>query len=239
MNPDISVVIPVLNEGAAIESLALQIAAAFDGRAYEMLLVDDASTDDTAVVLACLRERLPTLRVIRHGRNAGQSRAIRTGVLAARGAIIVTLDGDGQNDPADGPRLVARLQAGPPPLALVSGLRLARQDSLAKRLASRVGNRLRRRLLNDGAVDTGCGLKAFRREAFLRLPYFDHMHRFLPALFAREGYQAAYEPVGHRPRTTGVSKYTNLGRLWVSIPDLFGVMWLASRTRDPGPADEI
>ncbi|WP_293677631.1 glycosyltransferase family 2 protein, partial [uncultured Phenylobacterium sp.] len=174
-----------------------------------------------------------------HARNSGQSRAIRTGVLAARGRVIVTLDGDGQNDPADGPALVDSLLAGAPALAMVGGERVKRQDSAAKKFASRIGNGVRKRLLRDAADDTGCGLKAFRREAFLRLPYFDHIHRYLPALMLREGYEVAFWPVRHRHRRTGASKYNNLGRLMASLPDLWGVMWLKSRSRDPGGVDEV
>jgi glycosyltransferase involved in cell wall biosynthesis len=174
-----------------------------------------------------------------HRRNAGQSRAVRTGVLAARGEVVVTLDGDGQNNPADAPRLVARLRAGPPELGLVGGQRLKRQDTAAKRWASRAANNIRKGLLKDEADDTGCGLKAFRREAFLRLPYFDHVHRYLPALMLREGYRVAFEDVSHRARTTGASKYTNLGRLWASLSDLLGVMWLRSRARNPEGAEEL
>jgi glycosyltransferase involved in cell wall biosynthesis len=177
--------------------------------------------------------------VLTHRKNSGQSRAVRTGVLAARAPIVVTLDGDGQNDPADAPRLAERLKTSPDLLALIGGERVKRQDSAAKRWASTTANRVRKRLLHDEANDTGCGLKAFRRDAFLRLPYFDHMHRYLPALMIREGFEVAFEPVGHRPRTTGASKYTNLGRLWASLSDLLGVMWLRTRFRDPGGADEL
>ena len=236
--PDISVVVPVFNEAGAAPALAREIAAAFRGRAFEILFIDDASRDGTRASLAALAGEIPQLRVLAHRRNAGQSRAIRSGVLAARGAIIVTLDGDGQNDPADGPGLVDALLAGPPELALVGGERVKRQDSAAKKLASRIGNGVRKRLLRDSANDTGCGLKAFRREAFLRLPYFDHIHRYLPALMQREGYLTAFRPVNHRHRQTGASKYTNLGRLWASLSDLFGVVWLQSRARDPGGVDE-
>ena len=160
------------------------------------------------------------------------------GWLAARGEIIVTLDGDGQNDPADAPRLVERLQKSPQTMGLIGGARIKRQDSIAKKLASRLGNGVRNALLKDGAADTGCGLKVFRREAFLRLPYFDHIHRYLPALILREGYEVAFEPVSHRARTVGASKYTNLGRLWASASDLLGVMWLIGRSRLPGPVAE-
>jgi len=236
--PDISIVVPVYDEEGAAPPLAREIAAAFAGRQVEILFVDDASRDGTRAALVALRDEIPQLRVLGHARNAGQSRALRTGVLAARAPVIVTLDGDGQNDPADGPALADALMSGPPDLALVGGERVKRQDSWAKKAASRVGNGVRRRLLRDTAVDTGCGLKAFRREAFLRLPYFDHIHRYLPALVLREGYRTAFLPVSHRPRRTGRSKYTNLGRLWASLSDLAGVVWLQSRSRDPGRVDE-
>jgi glycosyltransferase involved in cell wall biosynthesis len=237
--PEISVVVPVYDEEGAAPALAREIAAAFEGREYEIVFVDDASRDATRAALKALQGEIPRLRVLSHRHNAGQSRAIRTGVLGARGQVIVTLDGDGQNDPADGPRLVDALMAGPADLALVGGERIKRQDSAAKKVASRIGNGVRKRLLNDTANDTGCGLKAFRREAFLRLPYFDHIHRYLPALMLREGYQTAFLPVRHRHRQTGVSKYTNLGRLWVSLSDLIGVMWLQSRARNPAGVDEV
>lgn len=238
MTPDVSIVVPVFNETGNVGPLAREIAAAFAGQAYEMIFVDDASTDSTRADLIALKAELPSLRVLSHQRNSGQSRSVRTGILAARAAIVVTMDGDGQNDPADAPRLAARLLASPDQVALVGGERVKRQDSLAKKFASKVGNGVRKRLLKDGAADTGCGLKAFRREAFLRLPYFDHIHRYLPALMIREGYQVAFEPVGHRARMVGASKYTNLGRLWASLSDLLGVMWLNSRSRLPGIVSE-
>src|SRR5580704_710070 len=236
--PEFSVVVPVFDEEGAAPDLAREIAAAFAGRSYELIFVDDASRDGTRAALNALTSEIPQLRVVTHARNAGQSRAVRTGVLAARGGIVITLDGDGQNDPADAPRLAERLAAGPASLALVGGVRVKRKDTLAKRYASLIANGVRQRLLNDAAADTGCGLKAFRREAYLRLPYFDHQHRFLPALMIREGYEIAFEPVGHRQRQTGRSKYTNLGRLWASFSDLSGVMWLNSRARDPGEVSE-
>ena len=237
-SPDITVVVPVYDEADAAPALAREIADAFEGRSFELLFVDDASRDNTAAALKALSLEMPQLRILRHAHNAGQSRAIRTGVLAARGAVIVTLDGDGQNDPADGPGLVDALMAGPSQLAMVGGQRVKRRDSLAKRTASRIGNGARRWLLNDTAKDTGCGLKAFRREAFLRLPYFDHIHRYLPALMLREGYQIAFRPVNHRHRESGRSKYTNLGRLAASLSDLAGVLWLKSRSRNPGEVTE-
>ncbi|WP_374574113.1 glycosyltransferase family 2 protein [Phenylobacterium sp.] len=237
--PDISVVVPVFDEEGAAPALAREIAAAFAGRNFEIVFVDDKSRDGTRAALTALKGEIPQLRVLSHRANAGQSRAIRTGVLAARAPVVVTLDGDGQNDPADGPALVDALNAGGPGLALVGGERVKRQDSQAKKLASRFGNGVRKRLLHDTANDTGCGLKAFRREAFLRLPYFDHIHRYLPALMLREGYEVSFRPVNHRHRQTGQSKYTNLGRLWASLSDLMGVMWLQSRARNPGGAEEL
>jgi len=237
--PDVSIVVPVFNEEGAAADLAREIARAFDGRRFEILFVDDASRDGTRAVLCALIGEIPELRVLYHEHNAGQSRAVRTGVLGARAALVVTLDGDGQNDPADAPRLLERLAAGGDALGMVGGRRAKRQDSVAKRLGSRVGNRIRKQLLNDRADDTGCGLKVFRRDMFLRLPYFDHMHRFLPALMLREGLQIAFEDVGHRPRTTGASKYNNLGRALVSISDLMGVMWLRARARDPVSIGEV
>jgi len=235
----VSVVAPVFDEAGAVSALAAEIAAAFQGEAIEILFVDDASRDETRERLIEAARTIPSLRILSHRRNAGQSRAIRTGVMAARAPIVIMLDGDGQNDPADAPRLLQRLREGPPNLGMVGGERVTRQDRAAKRWASLAANALRRRLLRDRAIDTGCGLKVFRREAFLKLPYFDHMHRFLPALMLREGYEIAFEPVSHRPRRSGRSKYTNLGRLRASVADLMGVVWLRSRARTHGGVDEI
>lgn len=237
--PEISIVVPVHNEAGAAGPLAREIAEAFTGRDFEMVFVDDASRDSTLEELQALRTELPMLRVLRHPKNAGQSRAVRSGVLAAKGELVVTLDGDGQNPPAFGPALVDALKAAPTEVAMVGGRRVKRQDTAAKKLASRIANNVRKRLLNDNADDTGCGLKAFRREAFIRLPYFDHMHRYMPALMIREGYNVIYQDVGHRPRVVGASKYTNLGRLWAAVSDLQGVMWLRKRARNPGVVEEI
>ncbi|HEY0102417.1 MAG TPA: glycosyltransferase family 2 protein [Brevundimonas sp.] len=237
--PDISVVVPVHDEQGAAGPLAREIAAAFEGRSYEMVFVDDASRDGTLAELRALMPELPALRVLSHGANAGQSRAVRTGVLAARAPIIVTLDGDGQNPPADAPALADLLAESPSTVALVGGRRAKRQDSEAKRQASIWANRIRRKLLGDDADDTGCGLKAFRRDVFLRLPYFDHIHRYLPALMIREGYENRYLDVAHRHRETGRSKYTNWGRLLASLSDLLGVMWLKTRSRRPGAVTEF
>jgi dolichol-phosphate mannosyltransferase len=239
MNPEISVVVPVHDEEGAAGPLAREIAEAFKGRSFEMVFVNDASKDATLAELEALRAELPMLRVLSHAKNAGQSRAVRSGILAARGPIIVTLDGDGQNPPADAPKLADALIAAGPEVALVGGVRAKRQDTGAKRWASKWANGIRKRLLNDDANDTGCGLKAFRRDAFLRLPYFDHIHRYLPALMIREGYQNRFMDVGHRGRETGRSKYTNLGRLWAALSDLLGVMWLRTRSRNPGTVNEL
>jgi glycosyltransferase involved in cell wall biosynthesis len=228
----------VKDEAGNVAPLAREIAAALKGEAHEILFVDDGSKDGTAQALTALKTGLPQLRVLRHGRNLGQSRGIRTGVQAARGAIIVTLDGDGQNDPADIPKLLTRLRA-EPDLAMVSGVRVKRQDSASRRLASRLGNGFRSALLGDGATDTGCGLKAFRRQVFLDLPYFDHLHRFLIAMVLREGGTVAFVPVHHRPRLSGTSKYTNIGRLLVSVQDLLGVRWLQRRHRGPADIKEL
>jgi glycosyltransferase involved in cell wall biosynthesis len=235
---EVSVVVPVFNEEGAVEGLAREIVAAFAGWRYEIVFVNDASLDATGERLASLQGEIPVLRILTHRRNAGQSRAIRTGVRAARAPLVVMLDGDGQNDPADAPRLARALMSGPPDLGLIGGERRVRRDGAGKRWASRVANAVRRRMLNDGTADTGCGLKAFRREAFLALPYFDHLHRYLPAMMIREGYRVAFEPVGHRPRRSGRSKYTNLGRLGASLFDLAGVLWLNRRSRDPGDVEE-
>jgi dolichol-phosphate mannosyltransferase len=238
MSPEISVVVPVFDEEGNVAALAREIAAAFEGRDYEMIFVDDHSRDGTLKALQALKAELPALRILSHANNAGQSRAVRSGVMAARGPIIVTLDGDGQNDPADAPRLVDRLTAGGPDLGLVGGCRARRKDTVSKRLASRMANRIRHWLLKDDATDSGCGLKVFRRDLFLAFPYFDHIHRFLPALTHREGLRAEYEDVNHRPRGTGVSKYSNLRRAIVSVSDLLGVMWLQRRARRPGEVRE-
>ena len=239
MTPEISVVVPVHDEEGAAGPLAREIAEAFKGRNFEMVFVNDASKDGTLAELEGLKGELPMLRVLNHAKNAGQSRAVRSGVLAARGPIIVTLDGDGQNPPVDAPKLADALIAAPPEVALVGGVRAKRQDTGAKRWASKWANGIRKRLLNDDADDTGCGLKAFRRDAFLRLPYFDHIHRYLPALMIREGFQNRFMDVGHRGRETGRSKYTNLGRLWAALSDLLGVMWLRTRSRNPGQVSEV
>lgn len=238
--PQISVVAPMHNEVGNAARLVREIAEAMDGRAFEIVCVNDASTDETLAELVEAKSDIAQLRVVSHRKNAGQSRAVRTGVLAARAPVICTLDGDGQNPPEFIPLLVDALTRDDAPegLGMVAGRRVGRQDTAAKKFASRLGNSIRKRLLNDDADDTGCGLKAFKREAYLLLPFFDHQHRFLPALIKREGFAIEFRDVGHRPRTAGSSKYTNLGRLFASLSDMIGMMWLISRARQPGGWDE-
>ena len=238
---EFSVVVPVHNESGNVETLVREIATALDGRAYEMVFVDDASTDDTRAVLAGLKKDFPALRVLSHRHNAGQSRAIRTGVRAARGRVVGTLDGDGQNDPADLPDLYRALTRADAPenLAMVMGRRAKRKDTAWKRFGSRFANSIRKRMLRDDCDDSGCGIKVVKRDAFLSLPYFDHMHRYMPALIKAEGYEAEFMDVNHRERGSGNSKYTNFGRLWAALSDLRGVTWLIRRRRNPQGADEI
>jgi glycosyltransferase involved in cell wall biosynthesis len=233
--PDLSVVVPMLDEEGGAQDLIEEIAKSLAHLDFEIIVVDDGSRDGTAQILEAAARRIPQLRVFRHAVNAGQSRAIRTGVIAARSPVVATLDGDGQNDPADIGGLVDALRrdGAPPLLAMVAGERRIRRDAAAKKTASRLANAIRRRILKDGAADTGCGLKAFYRDAFLRLPYFDHSHRYLPALMRREGFEVEFRPVDHRLRAHGASKYTNFGRLKVALADLRGVVWLNSRARSP------
>ena len=230
--PLLSVVVPVFNERDNVMPLIREIVVALRGSIdFEIVYVDDASKDDTLAVLAAAKAEVPELRVLRHLSQSGQSAAVRNGVKAARGAWIATLDGDGQNDPADIPKLLATREQSPPSIKLFAGWRVERKDTGSKRLASRFANALRSRLLRDATPDTGCGIKLFEREAFLDLPYFDHMHRYLPALMQRAGWQVQSVPVNHRARATGVSKYNNLGRALVGIADLRGVAWLMRRAK--------
>ena len=230
--PQLSVVVPVHNEEDNVAPLVGEIVAALRGHIdFEIVYVDDTSKDATLQRLRELQATTPELRVIRHLSNAGQSTAVRNGVKAARGTWIATLDGDGQNDPADIPKLLAQRDAGEPQTKLFAGWRVNRQDSGSKRWASKWANAIRSRMLRDDTPDTGCGIKLFERSAFLDLPYFDHMHRYLPALMQRAGWKTVSVPVNHRHRTAGVSKYNNLGRALVGIKDLFGVSWLIQRSR--------
>ena len=230
--PRLSVVVPVHNEEDNVAPLVGEILAALRGAIdFEIVYVDDTSKDATLARLRELQASVPELRVVRHVANAGQSTAVRNGVKAARAPWIATLDGDGQNDPADIPTLLAKRDAAAPDVKLFAGWRVNRRDSGSKRWASKFANAIRSRMLRDATPDTGCGIKLFEREAFLDLPYFDHMHRYLPALMQRAGWQTVSVPVNHRHRTAGVSKYNNLGRALVGIKDLFGVAWLIQRSR--------
>lgn len=230
--PAVSVVVPVRNEAGNIAPLVAEIAATLHARwAFEIVVVNDGSTDATAQELHELMTHLPWLRHLRHGNSSGQSAAVRTGVLAARGAIIATLDGDGQNDPAFLPQFIEAVEAGAPKLGLVAGQRVGRTTTGLKRIASRSANRLINAVLRTSTRDTGCGLKAFRRDVFLALPYFDGVHRFLPPLVRREGFDIAYVDVVDRPRRFGKSKYRVWDRLWISLADLIGVVWLIRRRK--------
>jgi dolichol-phosphate mannosyltransferase len=233
--PLISVVVPVRNEADNIDPLIAEIRAALADVQHEIIYVDDGSDDDTAAVLRAARKKAP-LTVLRHRAGCGQSAAIITGVRAANGIWIATLDGDGQNDPADIPALLARAQAeflAAQGAVLIAGHRTRRRDRLIKRVTSRLANTIRASLLGDATPDTGCGLKLFARTDFLELPAFDHMHRFLPALFIRAGGRVVSVPVNHRPRLRGASKYGTLDRLLVGIVDLAGVAWLQRRWKRP------
>ena len=233
--PELSVVVPVHNERGNIVPLLTEIVTALRGKSdFEIVYVDDASKDDSLAVLTAAKAQFPELRVLRHLSQSGQSTALRSGIRAARGAWIATLDGDGQNDPADIPKLVAMRDEAPGVIKLFAGWRVDRKDSGSKRWASKWANAIRSRLLRDATPDTGCGIKLFEREAFLDLPYFDHMHRYLPALFQRAGWQVRSVPVNHRPRGSGVSNYNNLNRALVGIADLRGVALLIRRSKRTG-----
>lgn len=236
--PDISVVVPVRNEAGNIAPLVDEIASALAGRDFEIVYVNDGSSDGTEGELLQLMAAKPYLRQVRHARSCGQSSAITTGVIAARAPIVATIDGDGQNNPAFIPKLIEALQTNAS-VGLVAGQRVGRKASGFKKFQSRVANGVRGAILRDGTRDTGCGLKAFRREVFLRLPYFDGLHRFLPALVRREGYSIAYVDVVDRPRGQGVSNYGFWDRLWVGILDLFGVWWLIRRRKKVPQASEV
>jgi dolichol-phosphate mannosyltransferase len=239
--PEFSVVAPVRNEADNVEALAKEVAQTLAGRAYELIFVDDSSIDDTRPRLFALKESIPAMRVLGHRKSAGQSRAVRTGVLAARSNIIVTLDGDGQNDPADLVGLMNQLTRpdAPANLGLVQGRRDKRSDSGWKKLGSRVANSVRGSILKDNSPDSGCGARAFKRDAYLQLPYFDHIHRYLPALMLADGFAVEERAVGHRARRHGKSNYTNFGRLADAASDMRGVMWLRRRRKSPGGVDEV
>jgi dolichol-phosphate mannosyltransferase len=234
----LSVVVPVRNEAENILPLIEEIHGALEGRwDFEVIYVDDGSSDATPAKLSEAKARFPRLRILRHKASCGQSTAIWTAANAAKGDWIVTLDGDGQNDPADIPALVevALAADGQPgaPVDLVTGIRRKRQDNWLRRVSSRVANGIRQAMLKDGVRDTGCGLKVMRRAAFLRLPFFDHMHRYYPALIIRAGGAVRCVDVNHRPRLRGASNYGLFDRLWVGITDLFGIVWLIKRAKLP------
>ena len=236
----VSIVVPVRNEAENVAPLVTEIAAALDGRwAYEIIYVNDGSTDATAERIAAVMEQRSNLRQLRHEKSSGQSAAVRSGVRAARGAIVATLDGDGQNNPAFLPDLIAAIENGGGRIGLAAGQRVGRKDTGFKKLQSRIANGVRSAILSDGTRDTGCGLKAFRRDAFLMLPYFDGLHRFLPALVRREGYDVAYVDVIDRPRRSGVSNYGFFDRLWIGIMDLAGVWWLIRRKKSTPVVTEV
>jgi dolichol-phosphate mannosyltransferase len=238
--PAVAVVVPVRNEAGNLAPLIKEIAAALSGRyTFEVVYVNDGSTDETAAELKRLMAEYPFLRQIYHVSSCGQSAAVRSGVAAARAPIVATIDGDGQNDPAFIPKMIDVLVAGAPRVGLVAGQRVGRKATGFKRLQSRVANAVRGAILRDGTRDTGCGLKAFRRDLFLGLPYFDGLHRFLPALVKREGYTIGYVDVIDRPRFTGTSNYGFFDRLWVGVLDLLGVWWLIRRKRRVPEVSEI
>ncbi|WFU37378.1 glycosyltransferase family 2 protein [Bradyrhizobium sp. CB82] len=237
--PSVSIVVPVRNEADNIAPLIEEIGAALDGRwAYEIVYVNDGSTDATGERLSAIMRQRGNLRQLRHARSTGQSAAVRSGVRAARGAIVATLDGDGQNNPAFLPDLIAAVEKSER-VGLAAGQRVGRKDTGFKKLQSRIANGVRGTILKDGTRDTGCGLKAFRREVFLMLPYFDGLHRFLPALVRREGFEIAYVDVIDRPRRAGVSNYGFFDRLWIGIMDLAGVWWLIRRKKPTPDVTEV
>ena len=237
---DVSIVVPVRNEQDNVAPLIAEITAALDGRwPYEIIYVNDGSTDATPARLAELMQTRANLRRIDHAASSGQSAAVRTGVRNARGAIVATLDGDGQNNPAFLPNLILAIQDGGGRVGLAAGQRVGRKDTGFKKAQSKIANAVRNAILKDGTRDTGCGLKAFRRDVFLSMPYFDGLHRFLPALVRREGFDIAYVDVIDRPRHSGVSNYGFFDRLWIGIMDLAGVWWLIRRKRTTPVATEF
>lgn len=236
----ISLVIPAFNESGNIQNLIEECFQAIpESMLGELIVVDDCSTDATCSDIVSLKSKFPKLRCIKHQTNSGQSTALRTGILAAEFDIIAQLDGDGQNDPHDLPKLVELLDTpGGEGVALVGGIRTKRKDTGSKRWASKAANWIRDSILKDDCPDTGCGTKVYWREAFLKLPFFTSIHRYLPALFQTYGYKTAYTPVNDRPRMSGVSKYNNLNRALVGLYDLIGVSWIRKRTKNPRTTEE-
>jgi len=243
ITPAVSVVVPVRNEAENVGPLADEIAAALTGRwTFELIYVNDGSSDGTEATLGALKRERPWLRQVKHEVSCGQSAAVRSGVAAARAPFVATLDGDGQNDPSFIPALLAALaqaQNQGRNIGLVAGQRVGRRDGGFKKFQSRIANGVRGAILRDGTRDTGCGLKAFRRDAFLALPYFDGLHRFLPALFRRDGYAIGYVDVIDRPRRHGVSNYGMWDRLWIGILDLAGAWWLIRRRKRVPRVSEV
>ncbi len=239
----ISVVLPAMNEAGNIGRLVAETYEVLPAETLgEVIVVDDGSDDATPDEIKAMiaQQSFPGLRYIRHEARSGQSVALRTGILAARHPIIAQMDGDGQNDPRDIPRLLERLAApGEPGTALVGGVRTTRKAQGSKRLASKAANWIRDAVLRDNCPDTGCGLKVYHRDAFLLLPFFTSVHRYLPALFQSYGHQVAYVPVNDRERRAGTSKYSNLVRALVGLYDLVGVSWLRRRTRHPRTTEDI
>jgi glycosyltransferase involved in cell wall biosynthesis len=236
----VSIVVPVRNEAENVSPLIAEIVAALGGRwVYEIIYVNDGSTDATAERIAAAMKQRANLRQIRHATSSGQSAAVRSGVRAARGAIVATLDGDGQNNPAFLPDLIAAIENGGDRVGLAAGQRVGRKDTGFKKIQSRIANGVRSAVLRDGTRDTGCGLKAFRRDVFLAMPYFDGLHRFLPALMRREGYEIAYVEVIDRQRRSGASNYGFFDRLWIGIMDIAGVWWLIRRKRSTPVVTEV
>lgn len=237
--PFSSIVVAVLNEAENVESVNEEIVRALTPwGAFEIVWVDDGSNDETPARLAAIAEKDARVRLVRHDRRCGKSQAVRTGVIAARGTWIATLDGDGQNDPADLPAMLDLARNAPAPAPIVAGIRQRRNDPVSRLIATRIANGLRMAVLGDNCPDTGCGVKVFRREDFLLLPCFEGMHRFLPALFKRYGHPTINHPIRHRPRMLGQSKYTNWGRALVGVFDLLGVIWLTRRTQAPARVSE-
>ena len=238
--PRVSIIVPVRNEAPNVAPLVAEIEQACASlQPFEVVYIDDGSTDATQAELAAARATRPWLRVMRHRESCGQSAAVRTGVRAASAPIVVTLDGDGQNDPAFIPGLVDALEAKGSATALAAGQRVGRRDGGYKKLQSRIANGVRGAVLKDGTGDTGCGLKAFRRDVYLALPYFDALHRFMPALMTREGFGIVHVDVVDRPRLAGRSNYGLFDRLWVGIMDMAGVWWLIRRRRRVPQAQEV
>lgn len=236
----ITVIVPIKNESENIKPLITEINEALStDNDFEIIYIDDGSTDNSVQILQDLQKTMPHLRIIQHKTSCGQSAAIRSGILYANNGIIVTLDGDGQNVPADIPQLVQKLRNAPLNVAMVAGQRKVRNDSISKQYASKIANKIRGAILKDGVRDTGCGIKAFRREAYLMLPYFDHMHRYFAALFRRDNYEILLCDVEHRSREAGTSKYGNWDRFKVGVVDLMGVLWLLKRCKTTSHITEI